>query len=315
MSIGKRVIVVNIYPDANDPTNVIVLDDSLDIDVMIHKDVMAYQNKATIDVSGLTTLLRESLLSRFTSYQLSRLGQGYTPASLNSQIIFWRVTIEAGYQSNSVGQNQQLSTVFIGELALVEPTTSPPTIGVKLTCYTNQVDKTQWATTDSLPGSATFEEIIQWAGAQIQQANTTNPINVNIDTVKANTIVTNPGQSFRELGAIPATLMQYFWPTVYAYIDDDTLYVRDRTSVDSSPPIVLSSFIGTPMWTSNGVQAQTLFNESLRLMSNVTVQSSMNPILANSGFTVGSLDLHLTSRKKAFYTTFDGFITDQSSNQ
>ncbi len=310
MAIGKRVIVVNIYPDVNDLTNVIVLDDSLDIDVKIHKDVMAYQNKAIIEVSGLTTLLRESLLSRFTAYQLSRLSQGY-----NSQQIFWRVVIEAGYQSNAVGQNQQLSTVFIGELSLIEPTSPPPTIGVKITCYTNQVDKTQWVTTNSLPGSATFEEVIQWAGSQLQLANPTNNITVNIDTDFANTIVTNAGMSFRELGAVPATLMQYFWPKVFAYIDDDTLYVRDRTKVDSSPPIVLSSFIGTPMWTDTGVKVQTLFNESLRLMSNVTVQSLMNPILSNSGFTVGTLDLHLTSRKKPFYTSFDGYITDQSSNQ
>ncbi len=310
MALGKRIIIVTIYPDVNDLTSTIIIDDSLDIDVKIHKNVMAYQNKAVINVSGLTTLLRESMLSRFTSYQLSRLTSG-----LNSQGIFWGVKIEAGYQSTSVGQNQQLSTVFMGELALIEPTSPPPTIGVQLTCYTGQIDKTQWVTTNSLPGTATFREVITWAGAQIQLANTINQVNVVIDTDKADVVITNPGVSFREIGAIPAQLMAYFWPAVYAYIDDDTLYVRDRTKIDSSPSVVLSNFIGTPMWTDFGVRATVLFNESLRLMSNLTIKSVMNPILSNSNFTLGVIDMHLTSRKKPFYTTFDGYISDQASNQ
>lgn len=310
MSLGKRVIKVTIQPDVTNSALDIVLDDSLDIDVKIHKDVLAYQNKAEIEVIGLTTTLRESLLSRFTAYQLARLN-----SNLSKQTIFYRVTIDAGYTSDNITQNQALSTVFIGELALVEPSSGPPNVGVRLTCFTHQIDKTLW-TTGSLPGSCTFQEMINWVGGQLQAASPTGTFKIVVDTDYSQQVVTNAGQSFRELGAATATLMQYMWPYVYVYIDDDTLFVRDRVKVDNSPVVPINEFVGAaPSWTDNGVKGQTMFNESLRIMSNISVNSKMNPMLANSGFIIGKLDLHLTSRRTPFYTSFEGFITDQSVNQ
>jgi hypothetical protein len=357
MPLGKMVIRVNIQLDASDPNSIVTLDDTLDIEVQIQKDTLAYQNSAAVNVVGLSTALRQTLLTRYSEYQLNRVVSGRV-----QQNIFSPVTIEAGYETRLQNGTvlSSVSTVFKGELAYVQPTSPPPDIGVMLVCYTNQINKTAWITQNSLPGSCTFLDMVNWAAQQFELATAiknadgsftpTRKVNVICTSRYQNTIITNPGSSFREVGALAPALMQYFWPFVCVYYDDDTLYVRDRGDLDNSVPLYLNKFIGTPMWSKNGVTATVMFNESMRLWSSVNIISALNPSLgpnqnvpqasatqnsllgqnnvfgstiaptssafvlpqgnAQPNFMVGSLDMHLTSRKAPFYTSFEAYVAN-----
>src|ERR1700688_1834209 len=92
MSLSNRVLNVTLSM----PSGPVVLDASLNMHVNAYKASLAIQNRATIEVFGLTETLREELLSQFTLYNRQNVLAGTaTPVWVN-------VEIDAGYETTAM---------------------------------------------------------------------------------------------------------------------------------------------------------------------------------------------------------------------
>jgi hypothetical protein len=303
MPLGSRVLRATLAL----PIGNIVLDETLDIRIKVHKDALAIQNSCTITVFDLSQSLRESLLSQFTAWNKRNLETGQ-PGYKASYI---GVTVEAGYQnakavqtvngpsttassqSSTAGQ-ATTSTVFAGQIVKATPVSSPPNIGVAIECYTQQLSRIEYIS-NFAPTKTTFKQYVQWAGAQMGVSS------VVCETSYDDVEITNPSASTHIVGTLLVDIQNAYRPNVAAFIDNNILYVKDQNKVVSTAQVVtVSEFIGTPLWTEWGVDFMCLFNPQIALAGAATLQSSMNPSL-NQTFVISSLDYDLNSRETPFY--------------
>src|ERR1700688_1736519 len=127
MSLSSRIITA--YIKLNSGATV-TLDDTLNIRVRIHKASLEIQNRAIVEVYGLTKTLREQLLSQFSMWNRQKLIAG----NPNYQL-FAPITIYAGYETQSAqGLTSNVATVFVGQVAYVDIISGPPNVGIRLTC-------------------------------------------------------------------------------------------------------------------------------------------------------------------------------------
>lgn len=287
MALKKRIIRVTLTM----PTGVVIITDSLRMSVRIRKAALALQNRATIDVTGLTTQLRESLLSQFTAWN-KRL------ADTTNNVPSWiNVSIEAGYSSNGT---ERTSVVFVGQVVQVEPTSAPPNIGVRITCYSRQVDQTSYVS-DPAPDQVTLLGYVTWAAGQMGLGT-----NFICQTSKNDLVITNAARSRMTHASILIDIQSIYRPDIVAFVDDNVLVVKDRDALINLNEVAnVTQFIGIPTWTEWGVEFTTLFDPTILLAHGATITSKMNPSL-NGQYVIMELEYDLTSRDRAFYVKANG---------
>lgn len=289
MALRNRVLIVTLEL----PDQTVVLTQDINIRVKIQKAALAIQNRATVEIIGLTGSLREQLLSQFTAFNQRQVAAGQAEQK-------WiNIEIKAGWQTQSkyeTGANiEQPSTVFKGQVVTCELTSVPPNIGVSLTCFTRQIDRTRFVTSPA-PDGTTFAAYVAWAADQMGFGT-----NFICDTSNNNTIISNPARSIFVASALLIDIQNMYRPDVAAFVDDDFLIVKDRNKIlNPSQSAMLSEFIGVPTWTEWGVSFTCLFDQAVRLAQGATLTSSMNPSL-NGTYVVMEIEYDLTSRDGPFY--------------
>lgn len=284
MALKDRILKVTFtMPDGS----VTVLDQSLQLRIKINKAALTLQNRASIDVTGLTTQLRESLLSQFTLWNKRLIDTGNL-----TRPVWVDVKIEAGYVIDGVDQS---SVVFIGQVASTEITSPPPDISVRISCYSRQVDKTSFITSPA-PSNISFANYVAWAAKQMDLGT-----NFICDTSYNDVILTNPARSALTRSALLIDIQSQYRPNVAAFIDDNFLIVKDIDKI-INPKVVplVDELIGIPSWNAWGIEFTTFMNGAIKLANGVQVKSKMNPSL-NGQYVLMQLEYDLCSRDKPFY--------------
>lgn len=289
----RRLIVTISLPGGD-----VVLDDSLDIHVRIHKNALAIQNKATIEVTNMLASVRQQLLSNFTAWQKNQRDQFGVVSP------YWNVTIKAGYLS--ADGTDTTSTIYKGQVVQCDLVSSPPNVRVRISCYTNQVDKTKFIT-DPMPYQQTFRELVFWAGNQMGFDNS----HIKCSTSFDENIIYNAARSIVVAAALLPYIQDYYHPDVAAFIDDDFLIVKDRNAViDQGDIVILDEFIGIPNWTEWGVEGTVLLDPSIHVAGGAQFESILNPSLGSTQtpgqYVVLELEYDLASRDTPFYIKVSG---------
>ncbi len=273
------------------PGGPVKLASDINLRIRIQKAALAIQNKATIEVVGLDTSTREQLLSQFTAWNQRQVASGQASQK-------WvDVEIKAGWDGSTPTDSQPPATVFKGQVVLCEPTSSPPNIGVRLTCFTKQLDRSSFVSSPA-PDQTTYRGYVEWAAGQMGFGD-----KFICDTSFNDVVIQNPARSIFVTSAILVDIQDMYKPAVAAYIDDDMLIVKDRNKILNPSQIAnISEFIGTPGWTEWGVSFTTLFDQSIRLARGATLKSVMNAGV-NGTYVILELDYNLTSRDGPFYVT------------
>jgi hypothetical protein len=218
------------------------------------------------------------------------------------------VTINAGWQSQQLpgaqggknNPNNNVSTIFIGQVAFCEPISNPPNVGIRITCYTRQIDKTL-NPSEMAPYSGTFASFVAWAAMQMGFGK-----NYTLNVSNPNAAANNLGGSIYAQSDILWAIQDAYHPNIAAFVDDDLLIVKDRNKIlDPASTQPINTFIGIPSWYEYGVQFETLFNPTVRLAQGVSLTSVLNPSInnvgPNSAYVVMDLEYDLSSRDEAFY--------------
>lgn len=284
MPLGQRVLTVTFaMPQGN-----VVLDESLDLKVKITKAALAQQQQCEIVVTNLSVSLRTSLITQFTMWNKRNIENGQPNATQQSYI---GVTVQAGY--SNPGQQQNVITVFVGQVALAGPIGELPNMAVKITAFSQQINKVQYIT-QIPPGQMTFKAYAAFVAAQMG-------VNLVCQTSYDDQVITNPGASVHTVGDLIIDLQSYYRPNVAAYVDNNTLYVKDVNAVIASAgQVTLDEFINMPLWDEWGCEFEVLFNSQLLLSCAATLVSTMNPSLNNVGYVIYALEYNLTSRDTPF---------------
>jgi hypothetical protein len=293
MPLGQRVLTVTFALPSGDVT----LDATLDIKVRVSKAALAVQNKCEVVVANLSTSLRTSLLSQFTSWNKRIIDQPQT-GGMPTQQSYVGVTVDAGYAN--LGQQSNVVRIFSGQVVLCENVGELPNMAVKITAYSQQVNKLNYLTTT--PGAqTTFKNYVTWAAQQLG-------VSVHCETSYDDRVITNPAGSIQTADELLVDIQNLYHPDVAAFIDSstNTLYVKDVNKIISTAnTVTVDEFIDMPSWTAWGVRFECLFNPAILLTSAVQLQSVLNPSLNNVGWVVYALDYSLSSRDTEFNMTVD----------
>lgn len=288
MTMNSRILKVTLEM----PNGKVVLNQTLFLRIRINKAALALQSKATIEVAGLSTQLRESMLSQFTAWN-KRKNEGANldnPAWIN-------VKVEAGFRVNGKDYSSQ---VFIGQVVMVDLVAPPPDISIRITCYSRQIDKSNNVSSYP-PGNVTFRAYVAWVAAQMNLGT-----NFICDTSYNDTVISNASRSSRIVGSLLIDLQSIYRPDVAAFVDDDYLIVKDRNKMINPNTIPkVSKFIGAPSWTEWGVSFVTMFDAAIRLGNGAELKSRINPSL-NGQYVITELEYDLCSRERPFYVKGSG---------
>lgn len=288
MIMKRRLLRVELsFPDGQKQT----LTEDLMLRCRINKAALDIQNKASIEIGGLTAELREFLLSNFTAFNKRLREQGTIDA------YYVDVVIKAGY---SEAGNEQLFLVYKGQVVLAELADSPPNMVVRLQCYTQQIDRTKWITTPA-PSPVRFEDFCKYAAQQMGLGN-----NVTVDTSINDQILINPGRTAYVTAALLPEIQNYSRNTIAAYIDDGQLIVKDKNKIlDPNAIKTITEFVGVPTWNEWGANFTTMYAGDIRLAQGVKFQSVLNPSLNDTTFVVMALEYDLQSRDDIFVVSGD----------
>lgn len=266
-------------------TGPVVLDESLELHVSLHKDCLGMQSTCDIDVANMTTSMRAELLTQFSAFNVRKAQTGFTPNP-----VYLNMKVEAGYDNETA----LLFTGQVAETSLVSP---PPNVTMRLHCASRMIDRTKDTTQPPASGQTTFKQYVEWAAGQMGI-----PI-VHCETPYDNDIVPGMFAAIHEVSALVMAIQAVHQPDIVAYIDNDTLTVRSLNVPLAAEQIVrLNEFIGIPTWTSTGATFTTLFDHRLHVGGLAHLDSSINPGLAQeAAFLIYSLDYSLSSRREDFY--------------
>jgi hypothetical protein len=281
MPIKKRRIKVTL--DMQDGQ--LVLDESLELRVAIHKDCLSMQATCDIDVVNLTVSQREYLLTNFSAWNV-RLAQ----TGVTTNPVYVNVKVEVGYDNDT-------ALVFTGQVVETSLVSPPPNVCVRLHCASRQIDKTKDTAQPPSSSVTTFKEYVQWAADQmgVSQA--------DCQTTHDDEVIPGMFRSAYDVQALIWAIQSAFDPHVVAYIDNDRLTVREINVPLAEEGIVnVNEFIGIPTWTSYGSTFTALFDHRIHLGGLVKLHSSMNPSLnVTNSWLVFGIDYELSSRHESFY--------------
>lgn len=285
MSLKRRLLRVKMeFPGGRE----VILDETLYVRAHVQKSALGIQGKAVLDVGGLTTSLREELLSQFTAWNKRMVESGQAPQE-------WiDISVEAGYSQNGV---ERLSLVFRGQVVMTEIVAPPPNIIFRIHCYSRQIDKTRHLTSPA-PAQTTYYGYVQWAAEQMGFGD-----RFICETSFNDTVVMNPARSIYVASALLWDIQNMYRPNVAAFVDDDILIVKDRNKIINPSNVAdVTEFIGMPAWTEWGVEFTTLFDPNVRLAQASRLTSKMNPSVNNT-YVVTDIQYDLSSRDKPFYVS------------
>lgn len=274
------------------PSGPVVLTQGLRMSVKISKVAFAVQNRAVMEIFGMDTQMREWLLSHFTAWNKRKIAQG------DALPTYIPVTIEAGYEDES-GEHTALA--FKGEVALCEPASPPPNVSVRITAYTNQINKTRFVTSPA-PAKPTLLEYVKWAAEQMGLGT-----NYRCETSYNNEVTENPSRSTHIAAALVIDIQNAYRQDIAAYVDDGVLIVKDIANLINPKEIaIIKEFVGAPpSWTEWGVSFMAMFDASVRLGQAVNLTSAMNPSI-NGNYVITELEYDLSSRDRPFYVKGNG---------
>lgn len=284
MPIPKRLLRVSLQMKSG-TGDIVTLDENLYMRVKVTKQTFAIQSQAIIDVGGLSQDLRQQLMSQFTAYAKRQRDRG----EVNDDYI--NVDIQAGY-IEATGQ-ERLTPIFSGQVTLCDLTSAPPNMILRMTCYTNQIDKTR--DLEIAPDQLTFKAYCVWAAGQMG-------LNADVSTSIDDKIIYNPGRTVYTVAALVADIQRYDRQNVAAWIDDKTLFVRDTNKVVSPGTVIqVRQFVGVPSWVEWGIDFTTMFNAEIRLARAVRLNSKLNPSVNSADLIVCRLEYELATRSDQFY--------------
>lgn len=276
------------------PSGDVTLDETLDMRVKLQKAAIAQQQTCEIIVTNLDESLRASLLTQLTVWNKRNIDNAQPNTTQQS---FIGVTVQAGYLTP--GQPLNVITIFTGQVAIAGPIGDLPSMAVKITCFSQQIDKTRYIT-QIPPGQMTFKAYTTWVAAQMG-------VQLVCQTSYDNVVVTNPGASVHTVGDLIVDIQNYYHPNVAAFVDNNTLYVKDVNAViTTANTVTIDEFIGMPMWDEWGCEFQCLFNTQLILPCQAILVSTMNPSLNKYGYVIYALEYDLSSRDTPFYVKANG---------
>jgi len=265
--------------------SVINWDESLYLRIQVKKACLAQQAFATIDVGGIPQSVRQGLLSQFSAY---RKRQRDTEGLDDDEYV--NVVISVGYD---IGGTQTVSPIFHGQVALVEPLSGPPNALIRATCYTNQVDRTKY-TTGIAPATSTLRAFCIWAAQQMG-------LSADIQTSYDDMVIENPGRKVFVVNQLLLEIQRFDRQNIIAYIDDNTLIVRDTNKLLSPSEVYdIYRIIEQPSWSEWGVNFSMLFDNRVRLATGVHLHSVTNPSVNDSDLIVMQIEYVMASRSNEF---------------
>jgi len=247
MTLDTRILRVILSMPGGDVT----LDQSINLKIKISKAALAIQSRAAIDVTGMSKSLREQLLSQFTAWNKRLVDSGRASQK-------WiNVKIQAGYKTT---RGELVSTVFKGQVVLCEPTAAPPNVGVRITCFTRQIDKTAFVS-EPAPASTTFYRYVEYAAKQMGFG-----ANFVCETSFNDVVISNPARSILVVSALLIDIQSMYRPNVAAFVDDDVLIVKDRNRIINPSEVAnVTKFIGIPTWNEWGIEFRCMFDGYIKL--------------------------------------------------
>lgn len=243
--------------------------EDLDIRVSGTKTADPLQNTCEITISNLTRQTRNYLLTETSPFNANR-----TPK---------RVFVEVGRVSTGVAR------VFVGEITEAKPS-QPPDIALTLKAKTSNFAK----------GS-----IMARAGAAQQSlsslaAQVAGDLSLTLDFQATDKQVANysfSGPALKQVNALELI------GGVDAFVDDDTLVVKDRGQPLPNRSRTLSQesgLIGAPEATERGVKVTFFLDKDTVLGGALVLESKLNPALSGE-YTIYKLDFEAETRGQAFY--------------
>ena len=227
------------------------------------------QNTADVTITNLSKDVRNYILTETSPFNKNR-----TPKKL---------IIEAGRVSTGTAR------LFVGNITKSSPT-QPPDIGLNMTAQTGAFKKG-----DVVARSGAARENLSAIAGRVA-----GDLEANLTFEATDKQIANysfSGASLRQVNALAEA------GGVDAYLDDETLVVKDRGKplrnrvkiIDNS-----TGMIGIPEATERGVSVRILFDLQTDLGGQIDLTSELNPALDGS-YTIYKIDFDLASRDAPWY--------------
>jgi hypothetical protein len=305
MSLATRLLKVTFtFPDGSS----FVVDQTMNVRAHIEKNALATQNRADIEITNLNSDRRGQLMTKFTQWRNNQAQRGGTSAGSTpgAYLGLVQVRVEAGYGFTGA---PPITTIFVGEVAICDIVDVPPNVTIRATCYTRQCDLSKRITTPP-DTNMTYKEYAIWV---VNQMNSLLLPGQNQIALKwglddhpeiANAQAANFGLPI-SVGGLIWDLQNYWMPDVAVWVDDEVMYVYAKGEALSTGQVTtVDKFVGVPAWNEWGVDGQCLFLPSLKLVTAVQLQSSMNPTVNAGEYVIMGLTYTLASRDEPFYVRF-----------
>lgn len=243
--------------------------EDLDIRVSGTKTADPLQNTCDVVISNLTRATRNFLLTETSPFNANR-----TPK---------RMFVEVGRVSTGVAR------IFTGEITEASPS-QPPDIALSLKAKTSN-----FAMGQVVARSGAAQQSLASLAAQIA-----GDLSLTLDFQAADRQVANynfTGPALKQVNALELI------GSVDAYVDDDTLVVKDRGAPLANRSRVLSQdsgMIGVPEATERGVKVRFFLDKDTVLGGALVIDSKLNPALSGE-YTIYALGFGAETRGQAFY--------------
>ena len=227
------------------------------------------QNTADVTITNLSKAVRNYILTETSPFNKNR-----TPKKL---------IIEAGRVSTGTAR------LFVGNITKSSPT-QPPDIGLNMTAQTGAFKKG-----DVVARSGAARENLSAIAGRVA-----GDLEANLTFEATDKQIANysfSGATLRQVNALAEA------GGVDAYLDDETLVVKDRGKplrnrvkiIDNS-----TGMIGIPEASERGVSVRILFDLQTDLGGQIDLTSELNPAL-DGAYTIYKIDFDLASREAPWY--------------
>ena len=233
------------------------------------KVVSDTQNECAVTITNLSKDVRNYILTETSPFNANR-----TPKKL---------IVEAGRVSTGVAR------LFVGTITASSPT-QPPDIGLELKAQTGSFEKGGLIAVSGKP-KETLADIAKRAGGELGASVTFEAS----DKLIANFSFSGP--SARLVNKLAEA------GNVDAYLDDETLVVKDRDKPLRDRVKIIDNttgMIGIPEATERGVKVKILYDMETVLGGEIQLTSELNPALDGS-YTIYTIDFDLASRDAPWY--------------
>lgn len=245
--------------------------DDLAINAQGSKFASATQNETTIKIANLDKVTRDFLSTEGTPFNRLR--------NRPRQSVY----IEAGRVSTGV------TRIFVGDITLVT-LSQPPDIWTTIKAITSQFFKGKIVATNETAIS-TIKKISQKAADSMGLSLLFSATDKQVANYGYTGAAEKQIEKIAELGAVDA------------YIDDDTLVVKDKNAPISTGVRLVSAgtgMIGMPEFNDFGVKVRVLFDALLKVGDQIEVKSETYPA-ANGRYITYKIDFDISSREQPFY--------------